>query len=233
MEPGSEPASVTPSGSPPGSTSRSAASPAEAQGPTGSAAERAAALDQLREEALPCRKCKLCEGRTQVVFGDGNPAAHVMFIGEAPGQTEDQQGLPFVGRAGQLLTRIIEGGMGLQRAEVYIANINKCRPPGNRDPEPDEVAACLPFLRRQIQIIQPRVLVTLGKVATWNLLGLAEPMKNLRGRELHHEGIPVVATWHPAYLLRNPPAKVDTWQDIKRVNRLLGRPEVPPRSTGD
>ena len=120
--------------------------------------------------------------------------------------------------------------MGLQRADVYIANVNKCRPPGNRDPEPEEVAACMPYLLRQIEIIAPEVLVTLGKVATWNLLGVAEPMKNLRSRPLLHRQIPVVVTWHPAYLLRNPAAKADTWEDIKRVNRLLGLPEVPTRS---
>ena len=194
-----------------------------------SATDPVAALAALRDEVLPCRKCKLCEGRTNVVFGDGSAHARVLFVGEAPGQTEDEQGLPFVGRAGQLLTRIIEGGMGLRRADVFIANVNKCRPPGNRDPEPDEVAACLPFLKRQIEILRPEVIVTLGKVATWNLLATTEAMKHLRGRELSYEGIPVIATWHPAYLLRNPAAKVDTWADIKRANRLLGLPEVPSR----
>ena len=188
----------------------------------------AAALAALRATALVCRKCGLCETRTHVVFGEGDPRARVMFIGEAPGQTEDETGRPFVGRAGQLLTRIIENAMGLSREDVYIANVNKCRPPGNREPQPDEVAACLPFLREQVRAIRPAVIVTLGKVATWNLLGVTDPMKRLRGRTLEYAGIPVIATWHPAYLLRNPAAKTDTWEDVKRVNRLLGAPEVPP-----
>ena len=119
--------------------------------------------------------------------------------------------------------------MGMQRAEVYIGNINKCRPPGNRDPEPDEVAACLPLIREQIRLVQPEVIVTLGRVAAWNLLSVQDPMKTLRGRTLLYDGIPVVATWHPAYLLRNPAAKAGTWEDIKRVNRLLGLPEVPAK----
>ncbi|MCC6670619.1 MAG: uracil-DNA glycosylase [Planctomycetes bacterium] len=196
-------------------------------------ADRATALAALRAEALPCTRCKLHKTRTQVVFGDGNPAARVLFVGEAPGQSEDEQGLPFVGRAGQLLTRIIEGGMGLTRRDVYIANINKCRPPNNREPEPDEVAACLPYLQAQIAILRPEVIVALGKVAAWNLLGIHEAMKHLRGRELSHGGIPVVVTWHPAYLLRNPAAKADTWEDIKRVNRMLGLAEDPRRQVPD
>jgi DNA polymerase len=197
--------------------------------PAAAAADPAAALAALQREVLPCTACKLAHGRTNVVFGEGAPTAAVMFIGEAPGREEDRQGRPFVGPAGQLLDRIIVNAMGLARADVFIANVNKCRPPGNRDPEPDEVAACLPYLRQQVAIIRPRVIVTLGRVATWNLLGVSEPMGRLRGRELVYEGIPVVATWHPAYLLRTPSAKAETWADIKRVNRLLGRPEVPGR----
>jgi DNA polymerase len=190
----------------------------------------AADLEALRTHIGPCTRCKLAQGRTQVVFGDGSPTARVMFIGEAPGFHEDRQGLPFVGAAGQLLDRIIENAMGLRRADTYIANINKCRPPDNREPEPDEVAACLPFLRQQVRIIRPAVIVCLGRVASSNLLGTSLPMRALRGRELKYEGIPVVVTWHPAYLLRNPAAKGETWVDIKRVNRLLGLPERPERS---
>lgn len=198
--------------------------------PPGSAAapdDPAAALAALQGELHDCRGCKLCEGRTQVVFGEGNPHPRVVFIGEAPGETEDRMGRPFVGRAGELLTKIIEKAMGLARAEVYIANVNKCRPPGNREPQPDEVAACLPFLQRQLEILRPEVIVTLGKVATWNLLGATSPMRVLRGTPQAFRGIPVVPTWHPAYLLRNPAAKAETWADIKRVNRMLGLPEVP------
>ena len=150
-----------------------------------------------------------------------------MFIGEAPGYHEDQQGRPFVGKAGHLLDRIIENAMGMRRDEVYIANVNKCRPPQNRDPEPDEVTACLPHLRDQIRAIQPEVIVTLGRVAAQNLLSTTQSMGRLRGQELKYGDTPVVATWHPAYLLRQQSAKAETWQDIKRVNRLLGRPEVP------
>lgn len=186
-------------------------------------------LDALRDLALACRKCRLCEGRTKVVFGEGAPRARVMFVGEAPGAREDESGRPFVGPAGQLLTRMIENAMGMRREDVFIANVNKCRPPNNRDPQPDEVAACLPFLRAQIRAVRPEVIVTLGRVATHNLLGTELPMGQLRTRELRYENIPVVATWHPAYLLRQPDAKRDTWEDIKRVNRLLGNPEIPPR----
>lgn len=192
------------------------------------AGDPAALLQDLRREVQPCTRCKLHEGRQHTVFGEGDPAAEVMFIGEAPGAREDQTGRPFVGEAGQLLDRILSGAMGLQRSEVYIANINKCRPPGNRVPEPDEVAACLPFLRQQIAIVRPKVLVCLGRTAAQNLLATTASTTALRGRDLAYEGIPVVVTWHPAYLLREPAHKRETWDDIKRVNRLLGRPEVPP-----
>ncbi len=187
------------------------------------------ALERLAAELADCGACKLAQGRTQVVFGEGNPRPRVMFIGEAPGFHEDRKGRPFVGKAGQLLDRIIENAMGLRRADVYIANVNKCRPPDNRDPQPDEVAACLPNLRAQVRILQPEVIVTLGRIAAHNLLASTAPMRRLRGQDLRYEGIPVVATWHPAYLLRQPSAKADTWEDIKRVNRLLGAPEVPGR----
>lgn len=186
-------------------------------------------LEELARVLEGCQRCKLAQGRTHLVFGEGDPRARVMFVGEAPGRQEDLQGRPFVGPAGQLLDRIVENAMGLRREEVYIANVNKCRPPDNRDPEPDEVAACLPFLRRQIRLIRPEVLVTLGRVAAHNLLGVTTSMRRLRGQDHVFEGIPVVPTWHPAYLLRQPSAKAETWEDVKKVNRLLGLPEVPPR----
>lgn len=195
-------------------------------------ADAATALEGLAAEVARCERCDLCKTRNHTVFGEGAADAEVMFIGEAPGANEDRQGRPFCGRAGELLDRIIENAMGLQRSEVYIANVNKCRPPGNRDPEPDEVAACLPFLRKQIEWIRPKVIVTLGRIAAHNLLGTTAPMRALRGRDLERHGVPVVATWHPAYLLRQPAAKRDTWEDVKRVNRLLGRPEVPQRPGG-
>lgn len=196
------------------------------------AAAAADELQALRAEVAACRRCKLCEGRTQTVFGEGNPTPDVLFVGEAPGAQEDRTGRPFVGPAGQLLDRILSGAMGLQRGDVFIANVNKCRPPGNRNPEPDEVAACLPFLRRQVALLRPRVIVCLGRVAAHNLLGTTEPMRALRGRDLAYEGIPVVVTWHPAFLLRDPSHKRETWDDVKRVNRLLGRPEVPGSANG-
>ena len=192
------------------------------------AATPASPLEDLAAEVAPCTKCTLHTGRKNVVFGEGSPTARVMFVGEAPGQVEDNTGRPFVGRSGQQLDKIIEKAMGMHREDVFIANINKCRPPGNRDPEPDEIAACMPWLRAQIAIIQPEVIVTLGRVALWNLLGVSESMRRMRGREFDYEGTPVVPTRHPAYLLRTPSAKADTWEDIKRVNRMLGNPDVPP-----
>ena len=187
-------------------------------------------LLRLRAQAMSCRKCGLCETRKSVVFGEGNRNPEVLFVGEAPGAVEDQTGRPFVGPAGQLLDKILDGAMGLKRGDVYIANINKCRPPGNRDPQPEEVAACLPFLKLQVELLRPKVIVALGRIAAHNLLGTDEPMRELRGRDLHYEGIPVVVTWHPAFLLRDPTRKPETWQDIKRVNRMLGRPEDPRRA---
>ena len=188
-------------------------------------------LLRLRAQAMSCRKCGLCESRKSVVFGEGNRNPDVLFVGEAPGAVEDQTGRPFVGPAGQLLDKILDGAMGMKRDDVYIANINKCRPPGNRDPQPEEVAACLPFLKLQVELLRPKVIVALGRIAAHNLLGTEEPMRELRGRNLHYEGIPVVVTWHPAFLLRDPSRKPETWQDIKRVNRMLGRPEDPRRAT--
>lgn len=189
-------------------------------------------LDGQRQKAVGCRRCKLCETRTKVVFGEGDPNADILFVGEAPGAREDEQGRPFVGPAGQLLTRMIEGALGMPRSDTYIANVNKCRPPRNRNPEPDEVAACLPFLKAQIQSVRPKVMVALGRVAARNILNDDRSVTRLRGEGLAFEGIPVVVTWHPAYLLRQPDAKRETWDDLKRVNRLLGRPEVPPPFRG-
>ncbi len=168
-----------------------------------------------------CTRCKLHTlGRRQVVFGVGNPQARLMFVGEAPGEDEDTQGEPFVGRAGQLLTKIIEA-MGLTREQVYIANVIKCRPPGNRNPEPDEVETCEPFLFEQLAIVRPRVVVALGKFASQSLLRTTEPITKLRGRVFDWRGASLVPTFHPAYLLRNPPAKRDVWEDMKKVRDLL------------
>jgi len=168
-----------------------------------------------------CTRCKLHTlGRRQVVFGVGNPQARLMFVGEAPGEDEDKQGEPFVGRAGQLLTKIIEA-IGMTREQVYIANIIKCRPPGNRNPEPDEVATCEPFLFEQLAIVQPRVVVALGKFAAHSLLRTTEPITKLRGRVFAWRGASLIPTFHPAYLLRNPPAKREVWEDMKKVRELL------------
>jgi uracil-DNA glycosylase family 4 len=198
------------------------------QGPSPAAEPRAAAatstqvLTMLREEIGPaCTRCKLHTlGRKQVVFGVGNPNADLMFVGEAPGADEDEQGEPFVGRAGQLLTKIIEA-IGLQRSDVYIANIIKCRPPGNRNPEPDEVERCEPFLFRQIEAVQPKVIIALGKFAAQSLLRTTDPITRLRGRTFNYRGATLIPTFHPAYLLRNPSAKRDVWEDMKKARAIL------------
>jgi uracil-DNA glycosylase family 4 len=168
-----------------------------------------------------CRRCKLCTlGRSQIVFGVGNPRARLMIVGEAPGEEEDKTGEPFVGRAGQLLTKIIEA-IGLTRDQVYIANVIKCRPPANRNPENDEVAACEPFLFRQIDAIQPKVIVPLGKFAAQCLLKTMDPITRLRGRQFDYRGTVLIPTFHPAYLLRNPSAKREVWEDMKKVRAIL------------
>jgi DNA polymerase len=168
-----------------------------------------------------CSRCKLHTlGRKQVVFGVGNPDADLMFVGEAPGADEDIQGEPFVGRAGQLLTKIIEA-INLRREDVYIANVIKCRPPQNRNPEPDEVAQCEPFLFRQIDVIKPKVIVALGKFAAQCLLKTTDPITRIRGREYRYRDAILMPTYHPAYLLRNPSSKRDVWEDMKRVRELL------------
>jgi len=182
---------------------------------------RATTLEDLRAELGDCQRCKLCTGRTHIVFGVGNPKATLMFVGEGPGRDEDLQAEPFVGRAGQLLTEIITKGMKMRREDVYIANVIKCRPPQNRNPEPDEIAACQPFLLRQIEIIQPKVMVALGTFAAQTLLGMKTPISRLRGHWYDFQGIKLMPTLHPAYLLRNPNDKRLVWEDIKMVLREL------------
>ncbi|HXQ20760.1 MAG TPA: uracil-DNA glycosylase [Candidatus Acidoferrales bacterium] len=182
---------------------------------------QAGTLADLRTEIGDCRRCKLWPGRTHIVFGVGNPQAQLMFVGEGPGRDEDLQGEPFVGRAGQLLTEIITKGMKLRREDVYIANVVKCRPPENRNPEPDEIAACQPFLLRQVELVQPKVLVALGTFAAQTLLGLRVPISRLRGHWYDYHGIKLMPTLHPAYLLRNPNDKRLVWEDIKLVLREL------------
>jgi uracil-DNA glycosylase len=179
------------------------------------------ALAAVRLDIGDCTRCKLHTlGRSQVVFGVGNPDADLMFVGEAPGADEDVQGIPFVGRAGQLLTKIIEA-IDLKRDDVYIANVIKCRPPGNRNPEPDEVETCEPFLFQQIDIIKPKVIVALGKFAAQALLRTLDPISRLRGRVFTYRGAKLVPTFHPAYLLRNPASKREVWEDMKLVKKLL------------
>jgi uracil-DNA glycosylase family 4 len=191
--------------------------------PVLSPAERPQALATLAAEVAVCVRCpQLAATRTQTVFGTGSPNARLMFIGEAPGADEDRLGMPFVGRAGTLLTDMITKGMGLSRDEVYIANILKSRPPENRPPMPDEVAHCLPYLERQIAIIRPEFLCLLGKTAIFALLETALPMGRLRGKWYRYRGIPTVVTWHPAYLLRNPAAKRETWEDLQLLMEAMG-----------
>ncbi|UCE58307.1 MAG: uracil-DNA glycosylase [Phycisphaerales bacterium] len=202
----------------------------------GSAATKAEKAEKLRELdetwVKGCRECKLCETRTQTVFGQGDPAARIVFVGEAPGSEEDKQGLAFVGRAGQLLTRMIIA-MGLSREDVFICNVLKCRPPQNRDPSADEILSCNPYLSEQLAIIQPQVLVALGAPAAKTLLGTAQSIGKLRGH--FHEYcvtgddggevvIPVMPTYHPAYLLRNPAEKRKVWEDLQTVMKRLGLP---------
>ena len=187
-----------------------------------SAGEKGAALEKLfREEIEGCTGCKLSAGRTNIVFGEGNPSARLMFIGEAPGGEEDKLGRPFVGRAGQLLTNLIIK-LGLKREDVFIANIAKCRPEGNRDPEEDEISACIPFLKKQIEIISPEAIMALGRVSAQTLLGTTVQISRLRGTFSSFEGIPVMPTFHPSYLLRNPGDKKLTWEDALQVLLLLG-----------
>ena len=184
-------------------------------------ADHAAALQLIRDEIGDCTRCPLHTGRHKLVFGDGSPYARLMFVGEGPGADEDAQGLPFVGKAGQLLNNMINA-MGLKREEVYIANVVKCRPPGNRVPEQDEGAQCTPFLFRQIDVVHPQVLVALGATAATWLLGMRRPLAGLRGRVHPLRGTKLIVTYHPAYLLRDPRQKKEAWADLKIAMRELG-----------
>jgi DNA polymerase len=188
--------------------------------PAGPGPDRDAVIARLQKEVASCTRCKLHSGRTHTVFGEGPLGAELMFVGEGPGADEDATGRPFVGRAGQLLTKIIEA-MGRKREDVYIANVVKCRPPGNRTPEPDEIGSCLPYLQEQIRQINPRVICALGAPATKTLLGITTPMGQARGKIYRLGHIRVVPTYHPAYLLRNPADKRKVWEDVQLVNRLL------------
>jgi uracil-DNA glycosylase family 4 len=192
------------------------------------AAERVAndTLERISSDLGECTRCKLHRHRNKIVFGVGDAHAELVFVGEGPGHDEDLQGVPFVGRAGQLLTQMIEA-MGLRRDDVYIANVVKCRPPENRTPERDEVATCLPFLLRQLESIHPKVIVCLGAVAAQALLGTNRGISHYRGEWLEFRGAKLMATYHPAYLLRNPAAKPDVWADLKKVMAVLGL--KPPR----
>jgi DNA polymerase len=184
--------------------------------------EERRSLEEVRNDLGNCTRCKLCTGRTHIVFGVGNPKAELVFVGEGPGADEDEQGIPFVGKAGQLLTKMIEA-MGFSRDEVYICNVVKCRPPNNRNPEPDEIEACSPFLRAQLASIRPKVIVTLGKCAAQSLLSDGTPITRLRGNWREYCGVPVMPTFHPAYLLRSPAEKKNAWADLRLVMKRLGK----------
>jgi DNA polymerase len=194
--------------------------------PRVAAGAAAGVLDELCTQVSECTRCELHQTRTRTVFGVGDPGARLLVIGEAPGADEDAQGEPFVGRAGRLLDAML-GGIGLARAEVYIANILKCRPPRNRDPRPEEVSACERFLKRQIETVAPELILAVGRIAAQNLLGVSTPIGKLRGREHRHPGTgtPVRVTYHPAYLLRSPLEKRRAWEDLKAVARKL---EITP-----
>jgi uracil-DNA glycosylase len=189
-------------------------------------------LDRIRDDITPnCTRCKLHKARKQIVFGVGNPKADLVFVGEGPGRDEDEQGEPFVGRAGKLLTQMIEA-MGLRRADVYICNVVKCRPPENRLPESDEIATCSPFLLRQLGVIQPKVICCLGSCSAQTMLKTNQGISRFRGEWFDFHGSKLIATYHPAYLLRNPPAKSEVWKDLQKVMALLGlqppkKPKIP------
>ncbi len=203
---------------------------AETTSPAASA-DAISALKLLAEEVSACTNCGLCEGRTQTVFSDGSGNADLVFVGEAPGENEDKQGVPFVGRAGALLTDIIEKGMKLRREDVYICNVIKCRPPENRDPSKEEKQACEPFLVRQLELVQPKVICALGGHAAKTLLKTDESTGRLRGRWHSYHGIPLRVTYHPAYLLRSPGEKRKTWDDVQEIMKVLNG-ETMPRPSG-
>lgn len=195
-------------------------------------------LDKIRQDIGDCRRCRLCEGRNQIVFGSGNPAARLVFVGEGPGADEDEQGLPFVGRAGQLLTQMIDNtaakeGLTIRRPDTYICNVVKCRPPGNRTPEPDEMEVCGQFLLRQLMVLKPRAICALGSTATKALLGTKDGITKLRGKWQRWRDIPVMPTYHPSYLLRpyNQNAKREAWEDLKKVLHYVY--DEPPRPLSD
>jgi DNA polymerase len=237
---GVPPAAAAPSPAPPAPMPAAPVSPVHGEAPARAAAAPPAGqpyaltdrgcgspgLLAVRQDLGECTRCKLGRGRTNLVFGVGNPSAELMFVGEGPGEDEDLRGEPFVGRAGQLLTKMIEA-MGFQRGDVYIANVVKCRPPGNRNPEPDEIEACEPFLRAQIAAVRPRVLVALGKFAAQTLLRDTSPISRLRGRWFEYGGVRLMPTFHPAYLLRSPNEKGKAWEDLQLVMKELGK--APPR----
>ncbi len=207
------------------------AGPAQSAADVQAQSAAARSLDELRRGVAQCRACELCETRTNTVFLDGQGASGVMFVGEAPGAEEDRTGVPFVGRAGQLLTDIVTKGMGLARQDVWIANVLKCRPPENRDPTPHEKATCTPWLDRQIEMLAPRILVPLGRHAAMHVLRVQASMNAMRGRVHMVGGRPVVPTFHPAYLLRNPPEKKECWKDIQLAMKTAGLP-IPSREPG-
>ncbi len=218
-----------PPAAPPARPDARPAVPAAVEMKSGEAVLRVpASLEAVREELGDCKRCKLQKDRNTIVFGEGNASAELVFVGEGPGFEEDQQGRPFVGAAGQLLTDIIVKGMKLKREEVYICNIVKCRPPGNRNPEPDEVEACIDFVKQQIAVIKPRVIVTLGNVPTQSLLHTKLGITKLRGTWQEYNGIPVMPTFHPSYLLRSPGEKGKAWDDIKKVMAKLGM-DIPEK----
>ncbi len=201
----------------------SGGTPPHAAGTAAPAGTPQDSLESVEREVSVCRKCRLAETRTNTVFGEGSPRASLMFVGEGPGGDEDRMGRPFVGAAGRLLDRII-AAMGLRREDVFIANVVKCRPPGNRNPEPDEVEACLPYLHRQIDLIRPSVICALGKFAAQSLLECREPISRLRGTFREFRGVRVMPTYHPSYLLRNPDDKRLVWEDVQQVMAVLHLP---------
>lgn len=226
VEPALRPAAGSPARqSRSGSASTTSATTTRTGADTAPIARGEESLEAIEAELTDCQRCKLSQERQHLVFGVGNRRAALMFIGEAPGADEDREGVPFVGKAGQLLTRIINA-MGLQRDDVYICNIVKCRPPQNRDPLPDEIGRCEPFLRRQIAAVQPRVIVALGKFAAQTLLASEEPISRLRGRFTQYHDTPLMPTFHPAYLLRNPEKKREVWNDMQAV---MSRFELTPQ----
>ena len=209
----------------PQADSRPLAPPEQAAGTLPTSASELTDLPSLREAVAGCQACDICQTRTQTVFLDGDGTSGVLFVGEAPGQNEDEQGVPFVGPEGSLLTDIIEKGMGLKRSEVAITNVLKCHPPGNRDPLAGEKAACTPWLERQIELLDPKVVIALGQPAAGYLLDSDAPLAQMRGRVLDWKGRKLVATYHPAFLLRSPESKRDCWQDIQMAMGVLQQGE--------